>query len=154
MSGIQDAYDYLRVAVPLITSFVGKFEIPYPESLQDNNSLILKNGWGVIVGDSSPYASQEYCRTLDEVSFSVVITKESKNSDSNPSLAAATNKELLGNLNDLRVRLMNSDKLGIPLVITKIDFTGASGIEFSSPDKYNIRAITANFTFLIEENLT
>ena len=56
-------------------------------------------------------------------------------------------------MNDLRVRLLDSDKLGIPNYLDMVTFTGASGIEFSKSDKYNIRAITVNFNFLITEAL-
>ena len=153
MSSINQVYSTLRTAIPLITGFTGKKEIPNPENLQDNNSNILKDGWGIIVGPSSPWNGGETCKTMDEVEFSIVVTKESFNSIADPSKAVTTNDTLLSNLNDVRVRLLDSDKLGIPQYLDMVTFTGASGIEFSKSDKYNIRAITINFTFLISEAL-
>ncbi len=153
-TNIEQVYTKLREIVPLITGMTSKKELPNPESLKDNNSNILKDGWGIIVGPSSPFGSQEFCRTMDEVEFSIVVTKESFNSVADPSKAFNTNAELLKNLSDIRVRLLDSDKLGIPQYLDMVNFTSASGIEFVNSDKYNIRAITINFNFLITESLS
>ena len=153
MGRINQVYSTLRTVIPLITGFSTKKELPIPESLEDNNSNLLKDGWGIIVGASNPFQSQEMCYSMDEVQFSIVITKESFNSIADPSKAVSTNDTLLQNMNDLRVRLLDSDKLGIPNYLDMVTFTGASGIEFSKSDKYNIRAITVNFNFLITEAL-
>lgn len=154
MSNIEQVYSTLRTIIPLITGFSTKKELTHPESLRDNNANLLKDGWGIVVGPSSPFGSQETCRTMDEVEFSIVVTKESFNSMADASKAVTTNSELLKNLSDVRIRLLDSDKLGIPQYLDMVTFTGASGIEFVNSDKYNIRAITINFSFLITEALS
>ena len=154
MSSIEQVYSTLRAIIPLITGMSGKKELTHPESLRDNNGNLLKDGWGIIVGPSSPFVGSTTCTTMDEVEFSIVVTKESFNSIADASKAVATNSELLKNLSDIRVRLLDSDKLEIPQYLDMVRFTGASGIEFVNADKYNIRAITINFTFLITEALT
>ena len=154
MSSINQVYKTLRQIIPTITGISGKKELPNPESLENNNDNLLKDGWGIIVGDSSPFDSQELCRTMDEITFSIVITKESFNSIADASKSFNTNDELLQNMSDIRVRLLDSDKIGIPQYLDMITYTGSSAIEFVNSDKYNIRAITINFNFLITENLT
>ncbi len=153
MSSINQVYSTLRTVIPLITTLNGKKELPIPESLRDNNDNLLKDGWGIIVGPSSPWNGGETCKSMDEVEFSIVVTRESFNSIADPSKATTTNDHLLSCMNDIRIRLLDSDKLGIPQYLDMVTFTGASGIEFSSGDKYNIRAITINFMFLISEAL-
>jgi len=153
MSSINQVYTTLRTIIPTITAFSGKKELPCPENLANNNDNILKNGWGIIVGASSPFESQELCRTMDEVNFSIVITQESFNSIASGDPQFNTNNALLSCMNDLRVRLLDSDKIGIPQYLDMISYTGSSAIEFINSDKYNIRAITVNFNFLITEAL-
>ncbi len=153
MSNIEQVYSTLRTIIPLITGMSSKKELTHPESLRDNNGNLLKDGWGIIVGASSPFAGPTTCTTMDEVEFSIVVTKESFNSIADASKAANTNAELLKNLSNIRIRLLDSDKLGIPQYLDMVTFTGASGIEFVNADKYNIRAITINFNFLITEAL-
>lgn len=153
MSNINQVYSTIRTVIPLITGMSAKKELTHPESLKDNSAHLLKDGWGVIVGPSSPFAGQEMCRTMDEVEFSIVVTKESFNSIADHTQAFNTNDELLQNMSNIRVRFLDSDKLGIPQYLDMVSFTGASGIEFINSDKYNIRAITINFTFLITEAL-
>lgn len=154
MSSIEQVYSTLRTVIPLITGMTSKKELTHPESLKDNNGNLLKDGWGIIVGPSSPFSGSTTCTTMDEVEFSVVVTKESFNSIADPSKAFNTNSELLKNMSDIRIRLLDSDKIGIPQYLDMVQFTGASGIEFVNTDKYNIRAITINFNFLITEALT
>lgn len=151
MSSIELVYAKIREVMTLITGMTDKKELPNPESLKDNNSNLLRDGWGVIVGPSSPFSGQVFCHTMDNLEVSIVITKESFNSMADPSQAVNTNADLLKNMSDIRVRLLDSDKLGIPQYLDMVSFTGASGIEFINADKYNIRAMTLNFTFLITE---
>lgn len=154
MSNINQVYSTLRSAIPSITGLASKKELPNPESLRDNNSNILKDGWGIVVGSSNPFSSQEFCRTMDQVNFSIVVTKESFNSVADHTKAFTVNDELLSNLNNIRKRLLASDKLGIPQYLDMVNFIGASGIEFVNADKFNIRSITINFSFLITEALS
>jgi hypothetical protein len=154
MSNINQVYSTLRTIIPLITGMTSKKELTCPESLRDNNSNILKDGWGIVVGPSNHFSGQELCRTMDQVSFSIVVTKEAFNSIADPSKAFTVNDELLTNLSNIRVRLLDSDKLGIPQYLDMVEFNGASGIEFVNSEKYNIRSITINFNFLITEALS
>ena len=151
MSNVNATYSQLKNVIGLL--FPGKKILTHPESLKDNNSLLLKNGWGIIVGPSNPFPSQETCRTMDVIEFSIVLTKETFNSNADSSKAFDCNNSLLQELSDLRVRLLDSDKLGIPNNLAMVQFQGASGIEFINSDKYNFRSITASFSFLVIESL-
>lgn len=151
MSNINQVYSTLRTVVG--TLFPNKKELTHPESLKDNNANLLKEAWGIIVGPSSPFGSQETCRTMDVVEFSIVITKETFNSIADHGKAFNCNDALLKDMSDLRVRLLDSDRLGISNYLAMVQFTSASGIEFINSDKYNIRAITINFSFLVIEAL-
>ena len=151
MSNINTVYSQLKVVVGSL--FPNKKLLTHPESLKDNSALFLKDGWGIIVGPSSPFPSQETCRTMDVIEFSIVLTKETFNSNADVSKAFDCNNSMLQDLSDLRVRLLDSDKLGIPNSLAMVQFSSASGIEFVSSDKYNFRSITANFSFLVIEQL-
>lgn len=147
MSDVQTVFDSIRSIVPTIASLSTWKELPIPEDLQKNNENILAlGGWGIIVGDTSEFDSQELCFTMDSTTFSVVITRSSFNSNDNQDEAHKIKKELLGIAYDIRSRLTDSTELSIPSNLTILKYNGTSPVELIRADKYALRSMTINFS--------
>lgn len=153
MSNIQLAYDKIREIVPAVASLSGFFEIPFPESVANNNWNILKQGWGVVVGGSNQAASQEFCHAIDETVISVIITKAGFTSRADHEEASKINRDLLGISGDVRKAMTDSQELTIPDSVVIVDYVETSAIEFVQAESGFIRTITINFSIRTREEL-
>lgn len=83
MSNVNDIYNKIRAAIPTLTGFSTKTEIPRPGSLGDNPETLLRNGWGIVRGDASIDTATDNPEYTMITEFRVVITKKFFTTDSN-----------------------------------------------------------------------
>lgn len=145
MSNISTIYDTLRTA--LTAKLSGKTEIPNPYSLEDNMVQFLENGWGLTIDDGAPGSIDVYCLDSESRNFTLILTKILYNLDGTNTRLIADSKTLLENIRAARNDLLAYDKLATDS-IQKIDFVGASGIQFLPAEKFSV--IYATLTIGVE----
>lgn len=152
MSKISTVIDTIRTAIPALSGFSSKTEIPNPYSLVDNNSNLLKDGWGLAVG-SATADFNEFCKFFEEREFSIILTRQVfslANCADQPVTAA---KSLLEDMILIKKDLLNIDQLGIPTSIARINLGSSSGIESVNGDKFNYFTISTSFLITISEDI-
>ena len=129
MSKVSTIYDRLRVVIPTITGFSDKKEITNPYSLEDNNINILREGWGLAIGESTPTPG-EYNAFNEERTFNIIVTQEVKYTDHNLDPRITVEKAVLEDSYNLKKEILNNNQLNIPSDIEIILPGGSTGIEF------------------------
>lgn len=150
MSNITTIYD--TTLTRLATIFTGRTKIPNAYSLADNNTLFLRDGYGLKVV-SSQVEESEFCNYAYSVSFAIVITKEVLRLDSDSNQIDTVSKALLEDLKTLQDNFLAYDQIGINNNIEKIDFNGSSGIEFIVGDKFNFATLEVAINIMVREQL-
>ena len=150
-SKIITVYNRIRTLIPTLTGFNDKFEIPIPENLVSNPIVLLKNGWGVIIGEDSPSINQEFRFLTTDRRISIVLTRDVFQTFNNAGPSVTVNKNLLEDSMTIIKTFLKSDQINIEESILKVDYSGSSPIEFLVGDNARFRAITIDFRFNINE---
>lgn len=151
MSKVSTIIDAVDTRLDSLFS-ASKIKIPNPYSLEDNNEMFLREGYGFKIGTASVEAS-EFCNYAYSLNFIVVITKEVLKLDSDNAVYKTASKALLEDLKTLQDNMLGYSQLNQGDSIELIRFEGSDGIEFIKNDKSNFIFLEASFSFVIRENL-
>lgn len=146
-SKISTVFD--TISSTLATLFTSKTRIPYPESLTDNAELFLRNGYGVRFDGSNPIGD-EFCNYSIEYSFTVILTQEFFDNESNYTNDDTSKKAMLEDVYTVQKDFYNIDKIGLLANCEQIKLGAVSPIQ-SLEDKRHIRFIEINLTFHVKE---
>lgn len=150
MSKVSVVYDAL--IQELETLYTGKSRIPYPYSLQDNNSRFLIDGYGLTIG-SSTFEQFEFCNFMNSREVSVVLTREVFRTDSDAHVIDDITKSLLEDIYEVQKLFYSYNELNVPNDIAKVDIGSVSSIEEVVSGKQSFLSMTATFQFFIIEGL-
>ncbi len=150
-TNFTDIFDRIRVVVPTLTGFATKTELFNPYNLEDNSSAAQSDGWGLIVAEGGPSATQEFGNVYEDAGFGIVLTREYKSTAHNrdPSLTVA--KALMEDLVTLKLDFMNVDQIGISGDVENIIYVSRSGISSVSLEKSKVLTANIVFNFIIKE---
>jgi len=133
----------------LATMFPNKQIIPYPESLQDNEEIFLRDGYGVKYNGGNP-VNGEFCNYTVKHEISVVLSREFFDFDSGYSNDKNDKKSILEDVYLVQNYFYNVNKIGLGVNCDNIELGSLSGI-VPLENKRKIRSIEINFTFTIKE---
>lgn len=152
MSNFSTVYDQLISLIPTLSGFTTKTKIINPYELESNDDNLLRDGWGLIVGDSFEGELDVFNKTNVNQSFGVVLTRELNQTYHNATPYETVTKLLIEDAVTLRVRFLNADQLGVQNNLELVRYVGRTGISFIS-DELKILTTTVNFNFSITENI-
>ena len=147
-SKITDVYN--RIIVVLDTLFPSKTRIPYPYSIERNNSRLMIDGYGLLVG-SSTFEELEWCGFLNSRSIGVVFTRSLFKVDSSTLETDNLIKAMLEDVYTVQESFYNYNELDIPAKIARVDITDVSEPEEVNAENSSFLSMTANFNFFIYE---
>ena len=133
----------------LATILTGKTIIPYPESIQDNEEVFLRNGYGVKYNGGNPTLG-EFCNYSVKHDVSVVLTREFFDFDSGYTNDKNDKKTMLEDAYLIQNTFYNVNKFGLGVNCEMVELGALSGI-LSVENKRKIRSLEINFTFTIKE---
>ncbi len=151
MSKVSTIYDQLKDTI-LPALLPNHTRIPNAYSLPDNDEGLLRQSWGLRVNTANPSDSEFKAFNVVRT-FTVVLTREVVDLESQFDSIDNASKELLEDVVTLQKRLINPDQIAIESDIELIDLGNISGIEFVQGDKYNFAFIEADFLINIRENI-
>ena len=150
MSNITTIYDNIDTILSAL--FSAKTEIPNPRKLSDNNENYLKDGYGFyFAGAGLPSFDlshfQGYSREIV-----IVLARNIYRVDNDTSVYKTAEKNLLED----QVVLINSlaDDRTMDDLITSVEFTGDSGVEFTFDDKYNFMYLSTTFDLEYKQDVS
>lgn len=154
MSNFSTIYDQLLdTTIPNLTGFTTKTRIANPYELTDNDEGNMRDGYGLVVGDSVETATQYFCdKTMVSQQLGIVLARVVITTPHNATPLETATKAMIEDAVTLRKDFYNADQLTIPSNIEKITFLNRTGIEFFS-DEFSFITTTVNFLFDIKENL-
>ena len=151
-TSISYVLDAIRTRVPLILTGA-RFELPNPYDLVENSEHLLDNGWGVKVGPTTNFNLS--LNSLAELrTVSIVVTRRVPRITGQQTQLHTCIKALLEDELVVKKDFVDSDPLGIPQYLIKIDYTSSSGIEFVQTGKFSIISTEITFEALIKEALS
>jgi hypothetical protein len=153
MSNISTIIDTIRTAIPTLSGFSDKSEIPNPYSLTDNDSNFLVNGWGLVVGPSGLSPLNTFKDHSESRTFIITLTKEFVRMEGDNDAIHTDSKALLEDAVLVNKDMLAFDQLEIDANIQKIDFVGNSGIEFIFNGKHSFLATELTYNIDISEEL-
>jgi hypothetical protein len=153
MAAINTLIDTLRATIPTYSRFIAKTEIGNPYSIEDNNEIFLKNGWGLAIGEgSNSDLSTDYSLSTER-SIGVVLSRRVLDVHNKGLQINEISKELLLDATELRDNFMDLSKFGVLLGGENILYGGDSGINFIGSDKFNFIWTELSFVFEIVEDI-
>jgi hypothetical protein len=142
----------LRSTVGGLTGFTTKTEIPNPYVMLSNPIGMLKDGWGLTVGASSPGAA-EFNSTVDVITFNFELTRELLSTDNNVEPLMAAIAALKEDATTLMTRLERGDAISADL--EGFQYVSTSAVEVIQDASNNpIVTISVSFLGAIRETLT
>ena len=150
MSKITNIYDTILKQLNLL--FPNKTRVPNAYSLVDNNKNLLRDGYGLIIGDAN-YEEHEFCTFVVNRTITVVFTREMFRVDSATKESDDIIKSLLESVYQVQDVFYSYNELGIEEKILKIDIGSVSGIESFMNEKQNFLSMSASFQFFIQEEI-
>lgn len=144
MADFDNMLDDLHTRLAGLSGFSSKTLIPNPYSIADNPEQFVRDGYGVIVSDSSQ-GLNDYKSTFDDQSMEILLSTEFRTTDSNPTPVQNVAKSLKADALTVRNSLLGTLLSGV----AKVDYIGTSGIVFESDYVW----LTVNFNFTIIEEI-
>lgn len=151
MSNVTLAYNAARTALAAL--YPDKNEIPNPYSMEDNNTMLLRDSWGLKAGPTSVSPFEVLKETAAEYDFIVVLSTEIVRKDSDVEAVHTRIKALLEDGLLVRKDFLNSDQLSAQAYIRKIEWNNTSDILEAVVGKFNHRYIEVSFSFDIAEDI-
>jgi len=148
MSEISDVYD--AIISKMVELFPNKPRIPNPYSLQDNPDRLLKDSWGVSVGDGSR-TELSFCHLQLERSFEIVLTREMFTIDTKEDGFDFSVKSLLEDARTVQLEFYKLDELGIADKIDQLDISGTGPISTIFGEKYKFLSLSINITVKVSD---
>ena len=152
MSNFSTIFDQLvDTTIPALTGFSSKKQLVDPYNLEENDINLLRNGWGIRIGDAedSPFQEFKFTRVIQEIS--IVLTREVKATEHNKTPLETATKALIEDAVSMRVDFYNADQLTLDSNIENIVFNSRSGVEFI--DETNVVFTVVSFNFEIKETI-
>lgn len=151
--------DALRSALPGLSGFGSKTEIPNAYDLGGNGQQFLRDGWGLTFGAArQDFPLTEYGGSLaDNHTFSVQLAREVLATSSNPDPLIEAIKSMKADVLTLQRALLAPDPpLGLPAEVEIIRYTSTSAVTMGSRSADDYRWITCAVTFnaTLRETLT
>jgi len=144
MSKFSDVYDSLLIEVG--TLFPTKVKLSDSIDLDNNPFPLLKNAYGIKVGDSSTSdLTTDYLYT-DVRTFSILFTAEVYDLAINNSSFENASKALIDDVYTLRERMLDLSKISPILGGENITCIGDTGIENKKADKGRFIYVEVSFT--------
>lgn len=154
MSNFTTVYDYLvGTAIPALSGFSSKTQIVNPYDLEQNDKNLLRNGWGLTVGATVETATQEFGFTRVSQIFGLVLTREVRSGDHDPTPLQTATKQLVEDAVAARVDFENPDQITLDANIEIVRFVGRTAISYLGEDGFNIISTIASFNFELKETL-
>jgi len=147
-SKISTVFD--AISTNMAALFTTKTRIPFPESLADNAEIFLRNGYGIRF-DGSNLSEGEFCNYNIDYSFTIILTQEFFDNESNYLTDDSSKKSILEDVYSIQKDFYNVDKIGLASSCEKI-FLGSVGPLQSVEDKRHVRFIEINLIFTIKES--
>lgn len=152
MSNISTIYDTILAAMTAL--FPTKTRIPNAYSLSDNQSHLLRDGYGVKLNSASS-AEGEICGNFNvNRDISIVFTQEIVRGDSEHGQVDTAVKNLAESVVTLQKDFYHADRMGIPSNVSNIELSSISGVEFFISGKNNFISMEISFNFYIRENIS
>jgi len=148
MSNVSDVLDVMRLK--LATLFPDKLEMSNPYSLEQNQSIILENAYGVKVGPAS-LVEGEFCNYSSQREIGIILTAFCPKTDADSTPFIETTKSLLDDANTVVGNFMANNQLDVENKIRILDFTNDSGISFVYGEKYSYLYIELSFNLTTSE---
>lgn len=144
MSTSTDLYDKIRAAIPTLTGFNTKTEIPYPYSLEDNNINLLRDGWGIRIGPSSPDTETDYPQYTVIQEYEVVLARIHVSTASNADPLVTVTKELMDDIATIQDDFTGS-RFSIADKVEYVDVVSISSVDNVTSGKFNHIVISITF---------
>jgi len=151
MSNVSLAFDAARTAIG--TLFPNMTELPNPYSVEDNNQMLLENGWGLKFGASTVSPFEVLKETTSIIEFVVVLSTQIIRLDSDVEAIHTQMKALFEDEVTLRKDFLNPDQLQAQPNIRKIEWTSTSEPLEIQVSRFNFKYIEVNFSFDLAENI-
>lgn len=151
-TSISYVLDAIRARVPIILTG-SRFELPNPYDLVENSEHFLDNGWGIKVGPTTNF-NLNYNSIAERRTVSIVITRRVPRITGQQTQLHTSIKNLLEDELKIKKDFVDSEELGVPQYLIKIDYTNSSGIEFVQTGKFSIISTEITFGALIKEALS
>lgn len=143
---------YEKILSEIQTLFPEKSRIPYPYSLEDNQSHFLANGYGLKVG-SAEYEPLEFSNFVVARNIAVVVTREVFRTDSDEVVIDDIVKALMDDIYVVQRKLYEMDATsGNSLQVIKVDVGSVSGVQTVTSSNSKFLSMEAEFSFKITDS--
>lgn len=147
MSDTSNIINSLRTIIPALTGYSDKIELPNSYFLAENDDLYLKSGWGIKLGGSGLSDFNTDYTHAEDREISIILTQEIYTLETNASPLVTATDELMNDVDTLKVRLLNLDRLGVIYEGQGITFVSNSGIEFVRDEQIRFVSTETVFSF-------
>lgn len=153
MSNITIIYN--RIVEVMASTFPDRTRIPNAYSLQDNDHMFLRSGYGIKVGSSSQSTEyDEFCSRNTDQEIAIVFTEDVLRLDSDEKPVDDFSLVLLEAVNTVQDLFFSYNELDIQVNIAKIDIAGTTPIEpILGNDGNKFLSIETSFLILIKERV-
>jgi len=151
MSNVSTIHDTLLSSLASLFSTMTR--IPNPYSLEDNQNVLLKSGFGLKMNGTN-FADSEFCTYSYTADFGVIFSKEVVMLGNDEDGFDTAVKALLEASNTLQLNWLTNSQIGIESNITQVNFINTSGIDFVVAGKSKFVTIEVAFSIQIRENLS
>ena len=146
-SNFEFIYEKIRSAIPTLTGFDTKTEIPNPLDLEDNNFNFIRDGWGVKVNTSIPqiptYKLKDYVQSQE---FEIILTKNVPTTSSNADVLIAAIKTIRNDINTI-AEDFTTTRFGFGDQVQEVNINTITSIDNVAAGK--LKHITASIIFEI-----
>jgi hypothetical protein len=139
--------------IPAITGFSTKTQIVNPYEIENNDKNLLRNGWGITIGNATNVPSQVFNFTWIAQEFGIILTREIRATEHNKTPLETASKAMVEDAILLRIDFHNADQIAIESSIENINFLNRTPISYVGVDGYNIIWCSVNFSFEIKESI-
>lgn len=148
MSKLSTVYSALISEIN--TLFPTKIRMHNANEVLSNPAMILKNSWGIIVGEASR-EDQEYCSLTLSRSYTIVLVRQFVSLNGKEDGFDAVNVAIMEDQQSLSALLHSPDELGVASEIDRIDVSPLSGITELTTGEEKFLAATVEFNIIISE---
>lgn len=129
MTAISSAYDAIKSQ--LATSFPTATLIPNPLLIESASSLLLANGYGIILGPGTNPQTELSCQIRLNREFAIVLTKQITTTEHNDASIATIEKQIF---EDQLTLITAFDRNSLSGTVSDIHFVSDNGLELLATD--------------------
>jgi hypothetical protein len=150
---ISTVIDAVHTEMDLLFSST-KTKIPNPYSLEDNPITLLRDGYGIYIGESSPADLDVLKDDNETITINIVLTKEVYRLENNNSNLVVAEKAILEDRRILKNRMLAFNQLNQGASIQKIDFISSDSINVVTSGKFSVLSNVSSFGITYSEVIT